>query len=223
MKSFIRNLTPRAEFHLVIAISFGLLFFVSLWMAIRHIIHGFKPYHTTDAKQLWLVTYELAAITAVYWIGRIRGWSFAAFGLRISWKLTGAGILLLFATIIVLAFQRGLFGAVGLRGNGRPIVGHLTLPVVILITLVNPAFEEITEVGYVFHTLKRYGKWPAVFASALLRTSLHLYQGFVPASGIMLLGMTFGLAYSRWRQLWPLILVHMVFDFVPLLHLPNTG
>ena len=214
MKAFIRNLSSPAEFCLVIVICFGLSIFTSVREAVSHLMHGTKPFQLSNGMALWLVSYELAAFAAVFWIGRIRGWSFASFGLRVSWKWTGAGVLLLIAVLFALTLQTVLFTLIHPpAGNPDVLTGDLTLPFVILVSVINPAFEELMEVGYFVHVLKGYGMWPAIVASACFRTLLHAYAGVNLAASVLLLGLIFGFAYWRWRQLWPLILTHMIIDF----------
>jgi len=223
VKSFIRNLSPRGEFFLVIAIAFGPMLFASFRDAIIHSIYGFKPIHWTDAKQLELLTYELIAITLISWIARIRGWSFTGFGLRISWKLTGTAILLFIATILLLLIQTILYRLFIDSTFVRAAIGRVSLPFVILVSLINPFYEEILEVGYFTQTFKRYGMWPTVLLSAFFRCLLHVYGGFHMATDILFVGLIWALFYWRYRQLWPLILIHMVWDFNGLLHLTNPG
>jgi membrane protease YdiL (CAAX protease family) len=165
---------------------------------------------------LWLVGYELLAFTAVFWIARIRGWSFATFGLHISWKWTGVGILLFVVVVLTTIFQTVLFQVIHPAKIATPLTGALTLPFVILTSLINPFFEELMEVGYFVHALKRYGMWPAVLASAFFRTFLHAYAGLNFAATCLSLGLMFGVAYWRWRQLWPLFVAHATMDFYAL-------
>jgi membrane protease YdiL (CAAX protease family) len=184
-------------------------------------MHVAKPFPLSDGIVLWLVGYELLAFLVVLWIARVRGWSFQTFGLRVSWKWTGAGILLLIVVLVALGFQTVIFNLLNPPdGKVEPLTnGGLTLPFVILLSIINPIFEELMEVGYVVHALKLYGVWPAVLVSAFFRPFLHGYAGFNLAAGVLLLGLIFGSAYAWWRQLWPLVLAHALIDFFALYRL----
>ena len=221
MKSFIHGLPTPVEFYFVIFICFGLSLFTSIRGIASHLLHFAKPVPLSDRIVFWLVCYELLAFMLVLWIARVRGWSFKTFGLRVSWKWTGAGILLLIVTLVVLSFQTVIFNLLNPPdGKVEPLTdGGLTLPFVILLSIINPVFEELMEVGYIVHALKRYGVWPAVLASAFFRALLHGYAGFNLAASVLLLGLIFGSAYARWRQLWPLILAHAIIDFFALYRL----
>ena len=85
---------------------------------------------------------------------------------------------------------------------------QLTLPFIILISIVNPVFEETIEVGYFFQALQGYGMWLTVFASAAFRGFLHLSMGINGLIFMFAEGLLHGFFYWRWRQLWPLIVAH---------------
>jgi membrane protease YdiL (CAAX protease family) len=225
VKSFIRNLPASVEFCFVILICFGLSIFTSIRGVVSHLMHVAKPFPLSDRTALWLVGYELLAFAVVLWIARARGWSLKAFGLRVSWKWTGAGVLLLIVVLVALTFQTVLFNLLNPpSGNVSPLTnGGLTLPFVILVTVINPIFEELMEVGYFVHALKPCGVWPAVLASAFFRALLHGYAGFNLAAGVLLLGLIFGFAYAWWRQLWPLVIAHAIIDFFALYRLIHAA
>jgi membrane protease YdiL (CAAX protease family) len=88
------------------------------------------------------------------------------------------------------------------------VVTELSLPFIILISVVNPVLEESLWGGYFVHALKRYGMWVAVWASALLRTYCHAHLGIRALVSILPQGVIYGLVYWRWRQLWPLVIAH---------------
>ena len=76
--------------------------------------------------------------------------------------------------------------------------------------------EEVVVVGYLTTRLRQLN-WgiPAVLiASALLRGSYHLYQGWPMALGNVVMGLVFAWVYLKWRRLGPLIVAHFLLDFV---------
>jgi membrane protease YdiL (CAAX protease family) len=71
-------------------------------------------------------------------------------------------------------------------------------------------------VAYLVRGLEQLG-WPAlaaVAASAILRGSYHLYQGWGGFVGNLALGAAFGLAYVKWRRTWPLVVAHAFIDIL---------
>jgi membrane protease YdiL (CAAX protease family) len=91
-----------------------------------------------------------------------------------------------------------------------------TVPVLILQAVKNAVLEEVIVVGYLVTRLQRLGwRTPAVLAaSAVLRGSYHLYQGFGPFFGNAVMGLVFAEWYRRGGRLLPLIIAHTVLDVV---------
>ncbi len=217
MKSFIRSLSAPAEFCLVLTIGFGL----GLVSQIRAIAHS-HPILMSDRTVLHASGLDLLCLCIILWIGRIRGWSIATFGWRISWKGTAAGILLFIPATMV-----NILVSIALAGINAPRAGitvtRLAVPVIILLVVINPFFEEVLEAGYLIHSLRRYGMWPAVLASGLFRGLLHSYQGFGGVAVMFASGMVFALVYWRWRQLWPLVVAHALQDFIGLMYVTHCA
>jgi len=127
----------------------------------------------------------------------------------------------------------GLAGAIGVPGLGLYVIGRAlgitvqvqasalnaawwTVPVLILAALQNALLEEVIAVGYLFERLREL-RWSApavVVASALLRGSYHLYQGWGPFVGNVVMGLVFAEYYRRTRRVAPLVVAHTVIDIV---------
>jgi membrane protease YdiL (CAAX protease family) len=178
--------------------------------------------HLKDDGVIVSVTIELVTLGITLWIGRLRGWSLATFGFRPSWRWTGLGILLFLAFHLIDYLIRfltigGFHAAVP---HGPPAflrVSRLTVPFVVLLSTVNPVFEEAIESGYFFHALQRYGVWLTVFAAALFRGFLHFTMGVNGFVTMFAMGLLYGFVYWRWRQLWPLVVAHSLQMFYALL------
>jgi membrane protease YdiL (CAAX protease family) len=221
VKSIIRSFSVPTEFCLVVFIGFGLTIVGTLASIVNHL------YATTAASSAMRLTNEgiivgvvIRAVTlsAVLWIGRIRGWSLSTFGLQPSWKWTGVGVLLFFANGLVGQVLRFLMTEVFHTTVDFHRISELTLPFVLLICIVNPIFEEALECGYFFQVLQRYGMWVTVLASAMFRGFLHTSMGVSGFVFMFASGLLFGFFYWRWRQLWPLIVAHtlqMLYALLP--------
>jgi membrane protease YdiL (CAAX protease family) len=168
--------------------------------------------HITNPAVLTVAAIELLGLAVTFWIARTRGWRLGTWGFQPSWKLTGGGVLLFFLAALMIA---GVATTANLISPGTvqsAAVSHLSIPVLLLFSLINGVFEEIVEVGYFVQSLQRYGVWTTVLASAFFRAFLHSYQG-IPALLIILpFGLVFGLVYWKWRRLWPLFVAHVLFD-----------
>jgi membrane protease YdiL (CAAX protease family) len=83
-----------------------------------------------------------------------------------------------------------------------------TVPVLVLSALRAALVEEVIVVGYLFTRLRElgWGVWPIIAASAVLRGSYHLYQGFGGFVGNLIMGLVFGWFYQRYGRTTPLII-----------------
>lgn len=91
-----------------------------------------------------------------------------------------------------------------------------TIPVLVLSAAQNGLLEEVVAVGYLSERLRQL-RWrgPAiVVASALLRGSYHLYQGWGPFIGNAVMGVVFAEYYRRTRRVAPLVVAHFLMDMV---------
>ncbi|MEZ0446254.1 CPBP family intramembrane glutamic endopeptidase [Cellulomonas sp. ICMP 17802] len=91
-----------------------------------------------------------------------------------------------------------------------------TIPVLVLAALQNALLEEVIVVGYLMERLREL-RWSApaiVVASALLRGSYHLYQGWGAFVGNAIMGLLFAEYYRRRRRVMPLVVAHTIMDMV---------
>ncbi len=126
-----------------------------------------------------------------------------------------------------------LAAGIGLPGLGLYFAGHAlgitatvvpsalnaywwTVPVLVLSAVKNAVLEEVVVVAYLLDRLPRLGWSPArvLAASAVLRGSYHLYQGFGAFLGNAVMGVVFALVYRRTGRLLPLVVAHTVLDVV---------
>jgi len=90
------------------------------------------------------------------------------------------------------------------------------VPVLILSAAQNAILEEVVVVGYLMTRLRELG-WrigALIAASALLRGSYHLYQGFGAFVGNAVMGVIFALFFLRTRRVLPLVVAHTLLDVV---------
>ncbi|QGQ21177.1 CPBP family intramembrane metalloprotease [Cellulomonas sp. JZ18] len=127
----------------------------------------------------------------------------------------------------------GLAAVIGIPGLGLYVAGRAlgitvevqaaalnaawwTVPVLVLAALQNALLEEVVAVGYLMERLRdlRWGAPAVVVASALLRGSYHLYQGWGPFVGNVVMGLVFAEYYRRRRRVMPLVVAHTALDVV---------
>lgn len=89
-------------------------------------------------------------------------------------------------------------------------------PLLALAAIQNAVLEEVIVLGYLMHRLKQLGwSWErSALASALLRGSYHLYQGFGGFLGNAVMGLLFCYLLRRWGRLLPFVVAHSTIDVV---------
>lgn len=90
------------------------------------------------------------------------------------------------------------------------------VPVLVVAAVANAVAEEVLVVAYLITRLRQLGsgEGAAALASAVLRGSYHLYQGFGGFVGNLLMGLVFGRFWQRSTRLYPLITAHALIDTV---------
>lgn len=88
------------------------------------------------------------------------------------------------------------------------------IPVLVLLAVQDGVLEEVIVCGYLLHRLGQlqWGENRSLVASAVLRGSYHLYQGFGGFLGNAVMGLLFGRLYQRQGRLVRLILAHSLID-----------
>jgi membrane protease YdiL (CAAX protease family) len=125
----------------------------------------------------------------------------------------------------------GLAAVLGVPGLGLYLLAHAAglsltvlpsalastwwrVPVLVASAVANALAEELLVVGYLITRLRQLGSGTggAVLASATLRGSYHLYQGFGGFVGNLVMGLVFGRVWQRTHRLWPLVSAHALID-----------
>jgi membrane protease YdiL (CAAX protease family) len=94
---------------------------------------------------------------------------------------------------------------------------RVTVPVVVVMAMVNGAFEEVFLLGFLVRGLRGFGLSVPVGVMLLVRVLYHLYQGPVGMVWVLGIGLVFGLYFIRTNRLWPPVFAHVLWDIVPFL------
>lgn len=220
LREVIRQLPPGVEFLVVIMWAFGLPIFSSILSLGQP--QGAAVF--TDAALIGTVVFELLVAAGLVWFLRVREWTLAKVGLRADLRgtLWGLALLLAYYALTVL-FQ---LAAQALPIDSNSVIaqipktdGRLSMEIVFAVSVVNGVFEEVFVAGYAITALQQArGMWTAINVSTAVRVLYHLYQGPIAFLTIAPLGLLFGYVYARTRQLWPLIVAHVLLDIVGLLY-----
>jgi membrane protease YdiL (CAAX protease family) len=171
------------------------------------------------ARQVFGSLFELAPVWLVVYLVRRNGEGVAALGLgsdRLRADLVRGTVLF---AVVGLAGIGVYLAAVELGVNRFvvpvPPLGHWwTVPVLLLNAVEAALLEEVVAVGYLVTRLRQLGATAgaAVGASALLRGTYHLYQGWGGFLGNAAMGVLFGAVFVRSRRTWPLVIAHFLLD-----------
>ena len=146
-----------------------------------------------------------------------------------DWAL-GAGLFVLIGlgTLVVYAAGRGLGLTVQIVPSDVTEYWW-SAPVLLLAALRHSLLEEVIMVAYLFDRARRIwpqlatstaALWLLILASAALRGAYHLYQGFGPGFGNLVMGVIFGWLYLRYGRVMPLVIAHFLLDATAFLAFP---
>lgn len=171
------------------------------------------------ARQLASIAFALAPVWLVLHLLRRSGEGPGSIGLVVGRPGTAVGQGAALAAVVGAAGIGVYLAAVALGVNRFvvpvPPTGHWwTVPVLVLGAARAALLEEIIGVGYLVTRLRHLAWRPEAIlaATALLRGSYHLFQGWGGFAGNVAMGLLFGWIFLRTGRLWPLILAHFLLD-----------
>ena len=171
---------------------------------------------------LWTGLVEELVLMAAFvpWLVR-RGWNLA----RITHTFTPGDLLrglpvLVYCYLLYFA-SFFLFSAIDPAAARQMaearLVGDVSTGVVVLISIVNPVFEEFLLLGYTFNALDRRSSWVPWLISLGLRVGSHVYQGPAAVVAILPFGIVFTAYYVGTRRIWPVVIAHALLDLLGLM------
>ncbi|AGL21576.1 CPBP family intramembrane glutamic endopeptidase [Actinoplanes sp. N902-109] len=187
-----------------------------------------RPYLDLTYQLLGIIFALIPVLLALYLLNRDRpalGIDFRRPAADLGWGTALAAAIGIPGLLLVyVAAQLGL--------NARIIPAALqpvwwAVPVLILSAIQNAVLEEVIVVGYLITRLRTFSwrLWWIVAASAVLRGSYHLYQGFGAFVGNAVMGVIFALFFLRKGRVMPLVVAHSILDiaaFVGYTLLPDS-
>lgn len=180
-----------------------------------------RPWLDLALQLFYIATPLVPVLLAIHLLQRDHDSALDLLGLnrKRPWFDAGWGVTL--AAVIGIPGLGLYFAARGLGINADLIAADLPhvwwgIPVLVLSAVQNAVTEEVIVVGYLTTRLREMG-WRtsrSIAASALLRGSYHLYQGFGGFVGNAIMGVIFAYFYKRYGRVTPLIIAHSILDIV---------
>jgi membrane protease YdiL (CAAX protease family) len=174
---------------------------------------------TQLARQVFGDLFGLAPVWLVVYLVRRSGEGTGGIGLELDQPrrdlITGLALFVVVAIGGILIYLGAV--AIGVNRFVLPVppLGHWwTYPVLILNAVQAALLEEVIVAAYLITRLRQLGvtELAAVGASALLRGTYHLYQGWGGFLGNLGMGLLFGFVFVRTRRAWPLVVAHLLLD-----------
>jgi uncharacterized protein len=214
MIGFVRGLSPRGEFFVVVTVAFGAII-------LGNVFSVFYPLPTpaiNNAELRFMLVYELVLMTFLGTLLHLRGWKFPRLGAPFTPQDLVIAPALVLGTYLVAFFLGVVLDALGgdilSRALAKPLAAQdISVASLIAVSIVNPIFEEVLLCGYIVTAVKeRRSFWTAVNVSVAIRLACHLYQGVMALIFIVPLGLLFTIWFARTRRLWPVVLAHAIVD-----------
>lgn len=132
-----------------------------------------------------------------------------------AWRAIALFVLIGAGTLAVYAAGRAL-GVTAQISTNNLNAAWWTVPVLLLQAVKNGVLEEVLLLGFFWDRLEklRCSPWAIIVGLAVFRGSYHLYQGFGPFVGNVLMGLIFGWLYMRRRRVMPFVGAHFLLDAV---------
>ena len=216
MREIVRNWTPKTEFFFVAIVAFAIPIVGSLaYLSPEETLHY-------SSAGLWSTAIiEILTLGGLGSLLHIRDWSLRDIGCEPSGRLTVLGIVLFavsYPTCLLITGIVGRFVPAADQRLSSLVAEGLSVPAVVALSVVNPVYEEILVLGYVFTAFEKISNSSTAFAvSVAIRTSYHLYEGPAGAVGVLAVGLIFTFFFYKRRQLWPVVVAHGLWDLWALL------
>jgi uncharacterized protein len=211
----LRTTTTPAEAIGIVILCFGWVIVGSAYA----VSVGFQSGAFSEGGILGLVVLELVLGLAAMYVLRSRGFDVAS--LYPHPTIVGAAVGVLVAAVAgsvawaaMSAFNWSHYSEpLDRLMSGSPI----GLPALVLLGIVNGAYEEMFLLGFLLRGLRGHGLSVAIGVSLLVRVLYHLYQGPLGAVYVGAFGLVLSLYYIASGKLFPVVLAHALWDIVPFL------
>ena len=227
IKQLVKNWTSIREFVLILAITLGSRLWVSLtrsgaslWAAFSSL--GSNAYSTaTIFVTNESVTRDLLWGGCMLLVGgfilRQRGWTLAQIGFKVTLigSVTGLALFVAqyFAIAVISTWVCSYFEV-----NPMAVINtqfNTALPVTLGAVAIFGILSDIVLLGYVINYMEpRHGAIIAILFSACCRMAISMSQGPSVLIYTLPIGIMYAAVYWRWRQLWPIVMTHTLWNLM---------
>jgi uncharacterized protein len=171
----------------------------------------------SDQGFMGLILFEVVVGVIAIYVLRSRGFSVASLYPTPSISGAGVGVLLYIAAAFTAWAVTAPFAS---TAHHEPIQrlmpsGGISLATLVVLGIVNGAYEEIFLLGFLARGLRGYGLAIALGVPLLVRVLYHLYQGPLGATSVLVWGAVVSLYFAFSGRLFPAVFAHALGDIVP--------
>lgn len=179
---------------------------------------GFNNSAFTDATLQSIVGIELLFGGCALLVLRWRRYAVATLYPAPTWSgaIAGTGLLIVAILLSTVACAPFVNEATVQPLSDLQTGMAVSLPMVVLMSIVNGVYEEVFLLGYVQRALGAHGHSLAIGVSLLVRVLYHLYQGPVGAASVLAFGAVLSVWYALRGQLFPAVFAHVLADILAL-------
>jgi len=184
--------------------------------------------HISTIRWLAGIFQETTSLLLLGYVLSRRHLRFKDLGFRWSWRDLGVGLLVagisyaayIGGALFVQVFHFAVYGTRAVGPNSNDFFAHPTLAIIPFM-LLNPFFEELIVRAYLMtEILELTGSSAlAVAVSVAVQFSYHLYYGWVGATTLAFVFLSFSFYYIRSRRALPIVVAHGFFDLLSMVRL----
>jgi len=218
MKPQIGNI---AEVIIVLTLGFGVFIYSSTIAFIENSkLQTAQTYNNYDF--IFIIVYEIFTLAIIACYLKYRHWTYKDFNLNFTIDMIVVAVILVTIRETTGFFTIQILDSLNLLNpkifNEPTISFQLNLVSILLISIINSIYEEVLLIGYIFKRFEKYNPLIIISISLILRASYHTYQGLANLPMILILAVVFGIYYTKYKKLWPLIIAHGIGNVFHLLN-----
>ena len=216
--AWVQRLRPGVETLIVLGCGVGPFVLLSvLWYYKRR---GSLVIGVSDRQLLGTIGVEVILALVLLPLLAIRGWRLSDITVPATFRdvprALGIWVVAYLAYALCWYAVRIVTPGLAMNVAQTSFAGDISSPVVALVVVLNPVFEELLFLGYIVRALERLGPVITYSTSLGLRALVHVYQGPLAVVAIVPMGLVYLYFYTKRRSIWPLIFAHAIADAVGL-------
>lgn len=218
MKNWLKSLSEKQEFILVLCLAFGGFIISSTYEFIEILLKKSSTEYLLDTAQfLKTDILQLSVLLIVFIIFRVRKVGIQSFELKFYKKDILHAIAIFFGAYIVAIIVGLVVNTISPNSTNSNFTFDADIYSFISVLIINSFYEEFFLNAYFFKRLSHWQPNEILATSVILRASYHSYQGFHGIIFVLLYGLLVSGYYTKYKRFWPLVIAHGLFNLSSML------